>query len=119
LGLHNEEVYTISFDKITEIYPNIQEIDFINDYRFDDEVLQILTTYLNKNENSKLKMVRFLYYDYKDEKRPSKPLQDLNNGFGWKKKYLNKEWEIKEQTMGKAGYQVKVFKPSNSLKASF
>ena len=60
----NEKVYVVSFDKILNLFPNIQEIHFLNWYTFDDEALRKLIAAIGREE-CRLKQVKFLYFDFK------------------------------------------------------
>ena len=62
-GVKLQQRWTISFDKIYFLFPNLRQIHFLNSYRFDDEVLRRLIKCI-EDEDCKLKQIRFLYYDY-------------------------------------------------------
>ena len=51
--------------KIIAIFPNIKEIHFINDYKFDNEAFQSFLKQIEKKDN-KLKKIKFIYYEYDD-----------------------------------------------------
>eukprot|EP01084_Bolivina_argentea_P320120 555385_1 len=57
--------WIISFDEIITVYPNVKEIHFVNNYRFDEYVLGKLVDQIQRKDNvNKLKKVTFSYYDY-------------------------------------------------------
>merc|ERR1712228_873479 len=86
--------FAVSFEKITNLFDNVREIHFINEY--------------------KLESVKFLYYDYKDNR--SKNMRSVpNNSFKFyhpekvqSEKLLNVGWELKHQQNGKAGYKINI-----------
>ena len=60
----NTLLWQVSFIKIINIWPQIEQIHFLNWYIFDDIALKKLIQIIKMN-NNKLKHVKFLYYDYK------------------------------------------------------
>merc|ERR1712062_420598 len=55
--------WIISFEEILTVYPNVEELHFMNEYRFDDGVLQRLIKQIEREDNT-LRKVVFLYFDY-------------------------------------------------------
>merc|ERR1711933_527692 len=77
----NKKRYAVSFEKIINIFENVQEIHFINEYKFDDDIMHKLVNQIKKKEN-KLRCVKFLYYDYVDNRNKNTPsLPDNSNRF--------------------------------------
>ena len=131
--------WTISFDEITTVYPYVQEIHFINNFKFDEHVLKRLIAQIKKDkerekqqkinnnddqkqnqENSKgIKKIAFLYYDYNkenDNNQPANPrifkdpyLIEKEFPNEWKE-LLDLGWTIKHKKNGKAGYELRIFK---------
>eukprot|EP01084_Bolivina_argentea_P319455 554104_1 len=63
LDIHNNPKYIISFEKIANIFENCQEIQLINLYTFDNNMLSHLDQYLFKYPVRKLKKIKFIYYN--------------------------------------------------------
>ena len=91
------KLWDVSFEKIIKIFPNIKEIHFVNDYKFDNEALQKLINQIEKTDN-KLHKVKFIYYDYDQQPTdcrnffpPSELLEDkiyeLTNICKWELKH--------------------------------
>jgi len=59
----NTERWSLSFEKLSFLFPNLRQIHFWNLYRFDDMVLEQLISWI-QDERCKLKQIKFLYYDY-------------------------------------------------------
>ena len=55
--------WTISFREITTIFPNVKELHFVNQYKFDDVVLQALIDQIQV-VNNMVKKVVFQYFAY-------------------------------------------------------
>ena len=60
----NERKWTISFEEITSIWPNVRELHFMNEYRFDDKVLHRLIDQIERKDKNTLQKVVFLYFNY-------------------------------------------------------
>merc|ERR1712129_637102 len=58
--------WSVSFEKIVNLVPNVEQIHFMNYYRFNDAVLRKLIVQIknDKDREHKLKLIKFLYYDY-------------------------------------------------------
>eukprot|EP01083_Nonionella_stella_P251271 867105_1 len=126
--------YRVSFTNVLQIFENLEEIHYINKYRFDDRVLRELITVLKqqesnenviaKNSNHFLNKIVFLYYDYEDkvieENGQRKSFDypgdcnmffhpgDLNQEDVKQLKELN--WTIKYGPNGKVGYKIRIQK---------
>merc|ERR1719300_1561846 len=59
----NTERWMVSFEKLSFLFPNLEQIHFWNLYRFDNMVLEQLIKW-SQDERCKLKQIKFLYYDY-------------------------------------------------------
>ena len=90
-------LWNVSFIKIINLWPDIEQIHFFNWYRFDDNILEKLIEII-KMKDVKLKHVKFLYYDYEDpldeypfffdpEKLNKGLLQKLEGECKWKISY--------------------------------
>merc|ERR1712228_117043 len=105
--------FAVSFEKITNLFENVREIHFINEYKFDNVIMRKLIKQIKKKEN-KLESVKFLYYDYKDNR--NKNMRSIpNDSFKFyhpekvqSEKLLNVGWELKHQPNGKAGYKINI-----------
>ena len=119
--IHNIERYVVSFQKITKIFDNAREIDFINRYIFDNVVLASLVQYLFKNPMNTIKQIKFLYYDY-DEYTFNNIVCDTEK---LDKVLINRlkkmRWNIQARSQSKASYEIKLFliKASNGKKTNF
>eukprot|EP01084_Bolivina_argentea_P287790 493850_1 len=49
----NENKWIVSFEEITNVYPKVKEIQFINEYRFDNNVLENLIKQIDRKEEQK------------------------------------------------------------------
>ena len=97
----NERKWTISFEEITSIWPNVKELHFMNEYRFDDEVLQRLIHQIERKDKNTLQKVVFLYFDYTEcDDGSGKPMESdkFMNPEGLDKKLkdkiLNLGWKM-------------------------
>ena len=115
----NEKRWTISFEEILTVYPNVEELHFINEYRFDNGVLLRLIRQIQRShEANKLRKVVFLYFDYVECDDSGKPLncefcdrfmdpddlsRKLMRDLTWTLK-----WKIKHGLCGDAGYKITV-----------
>ena len=115
-----ERKWTISFKEIAHVYPNVEELHFINEHRFDDGVLQRLIRQIQRSHKAnKLRKVIFLYFDYVEWDDSGKPLNcntfmdpdDLSRKLMMKLKWTLK-WKIQHGPCGDAGYKITV---SNAL----
>ena len=113
----NERKWTISFREIVNVYPNLEEIHFMNHYRFDDGVLQRLIRQIQRKKSNHLRKVVFLYFDYRESDQYGKPTncrafmdpEQLTPKLKGKLKYdLN--WEIKHGQCSSNGYKITVSK---------
>merc|ERR1712217_394445 len=69
--------YRISMNKIQSVFVNVEEIYLYNYYCLDDELLDDIIQFLEKDSiSSKLKQIKFLYYDYKGD------IKDLKDRHG-------------------------------------
>eukprot|EP01083_Nonionella_stella_P223380 796161_1 len=69
-----EDEWRISFEEITNVYPNVKELHFINEYRFSDEVLSDLIRHIrSKGKQNTIEKISFLYYNYKHPEGKGKP----------------------------------------------
>merc|ERR1712083_1292020 len=55
--------WTVSFEKLSFLFPNLKQIHFMNSYRLDNETLQRLIDWL-QHDGCKLEQIKFMYYDY-------------------------------------------------------
>ena len=98
--------WDVSFEKIVGIFPNIKEIHFVNDYKFDPVALKKLVKQI-ENKKNKLEKIKFIYYEY--DKKPS----DSTNFFDPKE--LNQQsltklnWNIRESNLN-VGYKIRLFR---------
>eukprot|EP01084_Bolivina_argentea_P304358 525598_1 len=99
--------YEVSFKKLIALFPNTEQIVFLNWYKLDDSALRRLISQIRRKSN-KLKCVKFLYYDYID------PLKDHPWFFDdkqLKQKYKNTlkklNWEIRSK-QDETGYCIKL-----------
>ena len=105
--------YAVSFEKIINIFENVQEIHFINDYKFDNSIMDKLIRVILKKEN-KLRSVKFLYYDYKDNRNkntrsvPNESYRFFNPSKINDVELLKVGWELKYKKNGKAGYKINI-----------
>ena len=104
--------WAISFENIVTVYPNIRELHFMNQYRFDGEPLQRLIAQIRKKENT-LEKVTFSYYDYRDTNDLDEPICDafvnpaaLNAHLLQHLEKLN--WKIKKGNIANAGYKITI-----------
>ena len=113
---------------LSTVYPNAKELNFVNDYKFNDEVLSALIYHIQNgnslrkrkglNYSNKIEKVEFLYYNYKDSElnKGGKPFNhlrfqdpdELNKELRGKLDKLG--WTIKHHKIGKSGYKIRVFK---------
>ena len=109
---NKNEKYIVSFIKIINLFPNIEEIHFLNWYMFDDIALEKLLLQIENKENA-LKRIKFLYYDYNDPLENCYFFNHPNNlNDNLIKKLQIKGWKInyKQETNGKNGYSIKIMK---------
>ena len=124
--------WDISFEEISTVYPNAKELHFINNYRFNNAVLEGLIDHIRNGNRCMRKMgeteevcrnniekIVFLYYDYKDSQmdvKSGKPIHHLmfQDPDKLNKKQLeqlkNLGWIIKQHKNGKSGYKIRVYK---------
>merc|ERR1712062_496843 len=55
--------WMVSFDKLYYLFPNLKQIHFLNQYRFDNVALKRLIEWID-HKDCKLEQIKFLYYDY-------------------------------------------------------
>ena len=82
--------WSISFEKINLIFPNIAEIHFCNYYNCDTITCENFLKWI-KNYKFEFRQIKFLYYDYKNDqifKMPSQYIIDEMNKNGWEYKPL-------------------------------
>merc|ERR550525_2018717 len=111
-----ERKWTISFEEILTVYPNVKELHFMNEYRFDDGVLQRLIEQIERKGNP-LRKVVFLYFDYKDSGDGSgKPIgsSTFQDPGYLEAKLLNKlqgklGWRMKAGSSDLTGYKITLF----------
>lgn len=107
----NKRRWTISFEEILTVYPNVEELHFINEYRFDDGVLQRFMKQIKRKDNT-LRKVVFLYFDYAECDQSGKPMD--NDTFldperldrKLKEQLAKKCWRLRHQATGKSGYKI-------------
>lgn len=105
--------WIISWKKIIEVFENVQEIHFLNQYKFNDEVLTHLIEQIN-DKNNKLKKVSFIYYNYINSDENGKPTNSkiFYDPDKLKKnniqKLNDKNWIIKHKASN-TGYKIRVF----------
>merc|ERR1711920_1181890 len=63
MNRNNGDAWTVSFEKISRLFPKLKQIPFMNSYRFDDETLKRLVDWLQRDE-CKLEQIKFMYYNY-------------------------------------------------------
>ncbi len=119
--VHGNDKWSVSFTKLLNIFPNIQEIHYINSYRFDNEAFKRLLDVL-KNGKTNLHTIRFVYYNYKHEKNESGKALDyptIGDSFfhpdGLDKGLIkqleeNHNWTIQFNVNGKIGFKIRLFK---------
>jgi len=108
--------WTISFEEILTVYPNVKELHFMNYYRFDDGVLRRLITQIKKRKNP-LRKVVFLYFDYVDcgdgsgMPKESGTFVNPDNFNGELTAMLEgRGWKLKRGAIQHAGYKIVVWK---------
>jgi len=110
--------WIISFEEILTVYPNVEELHFMNEYRFDDGVLQRLIKQIEREDNP-LRKVVFLYFDYMEcgdgsgKPMESATFQDpdtLNYDLITKLMIINKdmEWNVVHGRNKDSGYKVMI-----------
>ena len=110
-----EKKWVISFEEITTVYPDVEEIHFMNQYRFDDVVLRRLIDQIQrKDRENTLRKVVFLYFEYKEcDAATGMPLDaatifkdpgDLDKESRADLEALG--WNIKHCRIGRAGYKI-------------
>ena len=111
-----QKKYVISFEEIITVYPNVKEIHFINQYKFDNHVLQRFIEQIQKPDN-KLGKISFSYYDYFKTDKSDKPSNDkifMNPQYldpiMVKKLTQELKWKIDFGLNGDTGYKIKVYK---------
>ena len=82
VDINGKERYNVDFNKILTMFPNVQEIHYLNQYKFDGKALEKLLKVLDSNKARKgklaLRRLRFLYYDYSE----TKEVKDEKTGLG-------------------------------------
>merc|ERR1712228_300513 len=121
--------WDISFDEITTVYPNIKELHFINNYKFDNIALQRLIRHIQngnlfrkqkgfKEYENTIEKIAFLYYDYVDSEADANG-KPINHEMFYDPDHLNKEsikilkkegWILKHHNNGKTGYKIRILK---------
>ena len=105
-----DKLFIVSFKKIINLFPNVEQIHYFNLYPFDNDALRKLIDQIKKPEN-RLKQIKFLYYDYSD------PLSEYPFFFDPTKldrklldKLIRLKWCIKypEEHNGRNGYRITV-----------
>ena len=131
----NERKWTISFKEITSIWPNVKELHFMNEYRFDNGVLQRLIDQIkppsNKRKDNTLRKVVFLYFDYLEcDDGSGKPMESdkFMNPEGLDEKLRDKllklGWKIEMKAMRplaagpSAGYKITVSSQKSATRKS-
>eukprot|EP01083_Nonionella_stella_P001119 3241_1 len=123
--------YAVSFKKILQVFPNAKEIRFINNYRFDDDILQKLLDMAKDQSNNRhkhehnhlqtdpppkpgLDKVVFLYYNYDTRARyPITSDAFFNPNDLDKNKIIQLEamnWAIKAAPNGNIGFKIRICK---------
>merc|ERR1712228_1154890 len=98
----NMRKWVISFDEIVNVYPNVTELRFLNEYRFDDHVLQRLIRHIQRKDN-KLKKVSFLWFNYSGDDHQSLYQQNMNVRL-----LKPLKWKIKHRVNVKTGYKISI-----------
>ena len=127
--------YTVDLGKIRRIFPNVEEIQYFNQYKFDNDVLKQLVDILEDLDREyqhhgvceplKFRKLRFLYYDYPEENE-----MPVEGDYFCDPKQLDKDlvsrlerckWEIKTDTLkhedtGKSfGFRIAISQPNESF----
>merc|ERR1712228_169623 len=110
----NESKWSVSFEKIANVYPNIKEIHFLNEYKFTDKVLNNLMDCIRRKKNT-IEKIKFLYWNYTDKEKPSDEdvfydPHKLNRNLLKRLRKLN--WELKYGKSGQTGYKIEVRRKS-------
>ena len=121
--IKNSECYVVSFKKVVKIFVNVQQIHFINCYKFDDIALQKLIGFLHSNQKSKLKKIKFLYYDYPIKPKPEHTALDKRHFYPTNPKIFfdpdrldgkllktldGMRWVIRHKNIGVTGYEIQI-----------
>ena len=119
--------WNVSFEEISTVYPKAKELHFINEYKFNEEVLDSLIEHIeNGNQFRKqigyaedeckntIEKVVFLYYNYKKADHDGKPA-DLRifadpDELNAVQKLKNHGWVMKHNQIGQSGYKIRIFK---------
>ena len=108
----NKRKWTISFQEILNVYPNVKELHFMNEYRFDDGVLQRLTEQIQRKDNP-LRKVVFLYFGFMECDEKGKPMNyhDFKDPDRLDSKLCGKlknklGWTLRHNVCGDAGYKI-------------
>eukprot|EP01083_Nonionella_stella_P070990 190333_1 len=120
--LEQRILWDISFDKILTLFPNAQEIHFLNQYTFNNEALRRLIRQI-KEPSNKLKRVKFLYYEYKDKPTEStyfyppdslEPslLQEFSNEMRTDDNQI-KKWKFVKRETKNVGYKIRLYEVSD------
>ena len=124
----NERKWIISFREITTIYPNVKELHFVNQYKFDDVVLAALIEQIQVVNNMVEKVV-FQYFDYEQMDNDGVPLE-LDTGISFfDPRNLNGElvqelgsklnWKLEYRRIGtgNGGYKITIYDRSRGVAA--
>eukprot|EP01083_Nonionella_stella_P257523 881383_1 len=121
--IHNKRIlWDISFDKILALFPNAQEIHFLNQYTLNNVALKRLIRQIKKPKN-KLKRVKFLYYEYNEVPTESSyfyppdslkedSIQELTNGMRTDDNQL-KKWKFVKSETKNVGYKIRLYEVSD------
>eukprot|EP01084_Bolivina_argentea_P073037 132570_1 len=110
--------WTISFERIIEVYPKARQIIFINEYELTEKVLNSLLNQIKKGNKDKIntiKKVEFLYYNYIESNDDGKPKNHpkfkdadlLRQSKTWKE-LEEKGWIMICKKNGQTGYQIRL-----------
>eukprot|EP01084_Bolivina_argentea_P002738 5070_1 len=110
-----ENKWIISFKEIITVYPNIKEIHFVNQYIFDNMLLEQLIIQISKHDNTIQKIV-FLYYNYTDDpndannKKPFKCTTFKDPDDPEIQKKIPRGWKLKHGKNANTGYKIRLYK---------
>ena len=101
----DKKKWIISFKNIINIFPNVKEINLLNQYKLNEgKVFNNLIGAIENKEN-KLNKISFLYYDYSGTF-----FQNSEELKKYKKKLNKSNIEMKYGRNGKVGYTIRIYK---------
>ena len=105
--------WRLSLNKVLQIFTNMKDLHLLNFYKFDNAMLADLIKII---QNTKLRGISFLYYDYIESDSNGAPINDavFMNPDKLNKRLLGKlndlNWKIAHHKIGAIGYKIRVFK---------